>query len=103
MQVESEKQMELADFLGCALQVIGRVAMPPEKIRKVIGNRPKHMNAFNLCNGKNTLVEIAKKARIDQGNLSRTTNRWLEQGIIFSIGEGKESRLLHIYPLPKKD
>ena len=95
--------MELTDILECALQVMGRIAMPPEKIREVIGNRTKHIKAYNLCDGTNTLSDIAKKARIDQGNLSRTTRRWIEHGIVFSIGEGREGRLLHLYPLPKKE
>ncbi len=95
--------MELNDFLDCALQVIARIGLPPEKIREVIGNRAKHIKAYNLCDGKNPLNHIAKKARIDQGNLSRTTRRWIEQGIMFSIGTGREARLLHIYPLPKKE
>ena len=93
--------MELNDFLNCTLQVIARVAMPPDKIREVIGDRAKQLKAYNLCDGTNTLGEIAKKARIDQGNFSRTSTRWIEQGILFSVGQGNDRRLLHLYPLPK--
>ena len=95
--------MELNDLLRCTLQVIARVAMPPEKIREVIGDRKKQLKAYNLCDGNNTLGEIAKKAKVDQGNFSRTASRWIEHGIIFSVSEGSEKRLLHLYPLPKND
>ena len=101
--VELENLVELTDFLDCALQVIGRIAMPPETIREVIGNRAKLVKAYNLCDGRNTLSEIAKRSRVDLGNLSRTTRRWIQHGIVFSVGEGRENRLLHIYPLRGKD
>ena len=95
--------MELTDLLACALQAVGRIAIPPEKIREVIGGRAKQLKAYNLCDGKKSLKEIARKAKIDRGNLSRTTQRWIEHGIVFSLGEGREARLLRIYPLPKPD
>ena len=95
--------MELDDLLRCTLQVIAKVAMPPEKIREVIGDRKKQLKAYNLCDGKNTTIEIAKKARVDQGNFSRTATRWIEHGIVFSVGKGLDKRLLHLYPLPKNN
>jgi hypothetical protein len=95
--------LETNDLLRCALQVVGRIAMPSAKIREVIGNRPKQLRAYNLCNGEHTLTEISRKARINMGNLSRTTRRWVEHGIIFVVGEGAERRPLHIYPLPKRE
>ncbi len=96
--------METNDLLRCAVQVIGRIAVPPEKVRKIIGeSKKKQLKAYNLCDGTRTLVKIAKKAKIDEGNLSRTVNRWLEHGIVFSVAEGSDKRLLHIYPLPKRE
>jgi len=95
--------MDAKDFYDCALQLIGRGTIPPERVREIIGSRKKQIRAFNLCDGKRTLREIATKANIDIGNLSRTTTRWREQGILFEIGEGRDSRLLHIYPLPQTE
>src|ERR1700676_1057327 len=98
-----ERLMELNDLLRCTLQVMARIAMPPEKIREAIGEeKKKQLKAYNLCDGKNTIGEIAKKAKINQGNFSKTGQRWLEQGIVFSVGEGREKRLLHLYPISKK-
>jgi len=91
--------MEPNDLLPCALQLLGRIAIPPEHIRDIIGGKKKQLEAFNLCDGTRTLKEIAKKAGIDQGNFSRTVDRWKAHGIVFSIREGRESRILHVYPL----
>ena len=95
--------MELNDLLACTLQVIAGVAMPPEKIREIIGDGEKQLKAYNLCDGKNTVGEIAKKAKINQGNFSRTASRWIEHGIIFSVTDGTEKHLLHLFPLPKNN
>jgi hypothetical protein len=91
--------MEEADLLRCLVQVIGRATIPPMEVLSVVGKRKKQIKAFNLCDGSRTLRDIARKSQINQGNLSRTTTRWLEQGILFRIGEGKAARFMHIYPV----
>ena len=96
--------MEIKDLLGCALQIIGRIAIPPATVREVIGQaKKKQLKAYNLCDGTRTAREIAKKAKIDEGNFSRTAQRWIERGIVFSLADGAEKRLLHIYPLPEDE
>jgi hypothetical protein len=96
--------MEIADLLNCTLQILGRAVIPPDRVRSIIGkSRKKRIHAFNLCDGTLKVTEIAKKARINQGNLSRSLARWNEHGIVYRIGEGKNSKFLHIYPLAKKD
>lgn len=88
-------------LLRCLLQIIGRNAMPTETVYKILGQGKKQLKAFNLCDGSLTQKEIARKSGVDQGNLSRTVNRWVRNGIAFWIGEGREATLLHIYPLPE--
>jgi hypothetical protein len=90
----------LTDLLSCAIQIMGRLAIPPENVSVVVGNKKKLLAAYNLCDGTLTQKEIAKKIRLDPGNFSRTSNRWVKNGVAFWIGEGNESRLLHLYPLP---
>ncbi len=87
-------------LLQCLVQIIGRNAMPSETVYKILGQGKKQLKAFNLCDGSLTQKEVAKKSGIDQGNLSRTVNRWVQNGIAFWIGEGRNATLLHIYPLP---
>jgi len=94
--------MELNDLLRYAVQVYARNSIPPEKVREIIGDtKKKQLKAYNLCDGTRTLREVAKEARIDEGNFSKTADRWVENGIAFSTTEGGERRLLHLYPLPR--
>jgi len=85
------------------VHVIGRVAVPPEEVRDVIGTGKNRIKAFNLCDGSHTLLEIARTTKINQGNLSRAASEWLANGIVFWLGEGKEARLLHMYPIPETE
>jgi hypothetical protein len=88
-------------LIGCLVQIVGRATIPPEKVRELVGTGKATLNAFNMCNGLLTQKEIAKKLRIDQGQLSRTFDRWVVNGIAFRVGDATEARLLHIYPIPK--
>ena len=89
----------LEQLLEYLIHVIGRAAIPQAEVTKVVGTGPKQVKAFNLCNGKNSQKEIAKKTGLYQSNLSNTFSRWVDAGVAFWIGEGKETRLLHIYPI----
>ncbi len=95
--------MDTNDLLRCAIEVIGRVALPPDRVREIVGDGKKQVNAFNLCDGSRTQKEISKKSGISQGNLSNTLKRWRKHGILFVFGEGKQSIFLHIYPLPPNE
>lgn len=88
------------ELLRCLVHIIGRAYMPIETVYELVGRGDKQIQAFNLCDGSLSQSEVSKKAEIDQGQLSRTFTRWVENGIAFWIGEGKDARLLHIYPLP---
>ncbi len=84
------------------MQILGRMAVPQDKVRETVGTRgKKQIKAFNLFDGTRTMADVAKKAKINQGNLSRTASRWVANGIMFWIGSGRESRLLHIYAIPE--
>ena len=88
-------------LLRCMMQIIGRSAMSPEKVYEIVGDGKKQITAFNLCDGTRNQSEVATKAGIDSGNFSRTFTRWVQNGIAFRIGEGKEARLMHIYSIPR--
>jgi len=96
--------MDERDLLRCLLHVVGRTAIPATEIRAVVSKRSKKgIKAFNLFDGHRTIQEVARRTKINAGNLSRTTSRWVEHGIIFWVGEGKEARLLHVYAIPEKE
>jgi len=87
-------------LLETLIHVIGRVAVPLDRVYDIVGNNAKQIKAFNLCDGTVTQLEIAKKCGIDPGNFNRAVNRWVENGVAFWLGSGKEARLLHIYSIP---
>ena len=88
------------ELLRCLVHIIGRAAMPIETVYNIVGRGAKQIEAFNICDGTQTQSQISKRTGIDQGNLSRTVAKWVENGIAFWVGEGKDARLLHIYPVP---
>jgi hypothetical protein len=91
------------DLLRCLMQIIGRATIPQQEVRAVVGRHKSRVRAFNLLDGTVTLRDVARKTRIDRGNLSRSAANWVENGIAFWIGQGKDARLLHLYPIPEKE
>jgi len=90
----------LEQLMECLIHVVGRATLPEAKLLEIVGTRAKQIRAFNLADGTRSQIEIAKKATVDPGSLSRTATRWVRNGVAFWIGEGKEARLMHIYPVP---
>ena len=39
----------ITDLLRCAVQVVGRLVLPEEKIRAVVGTQKRQVDAYNLC------------------------------------------------------
>jgi hypothetical protein len=98
-----EKAEELINLLRILVHVSGRAAFPEEKLRGIVappGASAKQTAAYNLCDGSRTQAEVARAAKINQGNFSRTMARWVGEGVLFRVGNGREARLLHLYPLP---
>jgi hypothetical protein len=88
------------DLLKALVNVMGRVAIPPDKLRPMIApgaRAQKQEKAYNLCDGTRQQGEIAKKLNLDRGNFSRTVKRWEELGLLFRVGPN--GNLLHLYPL----
>jgi len=94
-------------LLRALLSVTGRQAIPPMHLVKLVNpanaTSGKQVKAYNLCDGTRTQAAIAKSLKLDQGNFSRTVGRWIDAGILFRLGEGREAKLLHLYPLEKKE
>lgn len=92
-------------LLKALLHVSARAAFPPDRLRRIVlskGAGEKQVRAFNLCDGSRTQGEIAKALKINSGNFSRTAARWLDEGIVVRLGDGRDATLLHVYPLPGK-
>jgi DNA-binding MarR family transcriptional regulator len=93
------QNLRLEWLLECLIHVIGRIGLKNEDVLEIVGKNHKQMNAYNLCDGSLTISEIAKMTKLDKGNLSRTIDRWVKNGIMFRFKEGKEVRLLHVFPI----
>lgn len=76
-----------------------RQAFSVEALDEIVGSGEKQRRAFNMCDGTKTQSEIVKATKIDPGNFSKTLARWIEAGIVLRLAEGRESKLLHVYPL----
>ncbi len=97
-----EDDEEIKGLLKVLIGVTARVAFPEEKLRQIVApmsSSGKYVEAYNLCDGTRSQAEIAREAGIDKGNLSKAVNRWLVQGVVFSVGSSSEPRLIHVYPL----
>ena len=89
------------------ISLLGRLAFPEEKLKELLkknSKRPEQMiKAYNLCDGKHTTAQIAKRLTGMTGrSVNIATERWEELGIIINLGErgkGKEVIPLHLYKL----
>lgn len=89
-------------LLRAVLSVTARQTFPPDKLAEIVlpsGSAQKQLAAFNLCDGTRSQADIAKTLKLDQGNFSRTVARWVDAGVVFRVGEGREAKLLHVYRL----
>ena len=95
---------DLEELVRILIQVNGRLAFPEETLRAVIGDSQPLLDAYNLCDGTRTQSDVAKESKVDQGNFSRVSKRWIEEGILFKVGTERDMKLLHLYVVssPKK-
>lgn len=96
--------METQDvLLRAILATVARQTFPPARIVEIMGPNAgeKQRRAFNLCDGSRSQADIAKELGLDQGNFSKSLARWIDEGIVIRVGEKRESRPLHVYPLPE--
>jgi DNA-binding MarR family transcriptional regulator len=92
-------------LLRAILRVTARGAIPPKTLAEIVvpsGSSEKQWKAYNLCDGSKTQGEIAKSLKLDSGNFSRTLSRWIDEGVVVRLGDGRDAKLLHVYPLTKE-
>jgi hypothetical protein len=88
---------DLEELVRILIQVNGRLAFSEEALRSAIGDSQSLVDAYNLCDGTRSQAEVVKESKVDQGNFSRVSKRWVEDGILFRIGTGREMKPLHLY------
>ena len=95
--------LELSDtLLKAILATVGRKTFSESELREIVmprGTGASQLAAYNMCDGSRTQSEIGKAQELDPGSFSRTVARWTEAGVVFRIPEGRDVKLLHVYPL----
>lgn len=88
-------------YLRAILATVARQTFPHQRIVEIMGPNAgeKQYRAFNMCDGSRTQSDVAKELSLDQGNFSRTIGRWIDEGIVIRVGDGREARPIHVYPL----
>lgn len=94
--------MEIQEtYLRAILATVARQTFSPGRILEIINAGEKQQRAFNLCDGSRSQAEIVKELGLDSSNFSKTIGRWIDEGIVIRVGENREARPLHVYPLPE--
>jgi len=91
---------EQQSILLMTMQLIARQTFDKDDLFNIVAvgsNWEKQVSAYNLCNGINSQSDIAKLAGLDTGNFSRSLSRWIEEGIVFKMGE----KPTHIFVITK--
>lgn len=93
-------------LLRAILSMTARQALPPAELAQIVAPKgaagEAQLSAYNMCDGTRGQGEIAKALNLDAGNFSRTVARWVEAGIVLRLGEGRDAKLLNLYPLTKE-
>lgn len=90
-------------YLRAILATVARQTFPPATLYDLItkgGGGQKQLRAYNLCDGTRSQSEVAKELGLDAGNFSRSLTRWVDAGIVVRVGEGRDVKPVHVYPLP---
>lgn len=91
-------------YLRAILATVARQTYPPDTLARLVSPvrkaGDKQLAAYNLCDGTRSQTDIAKELKLDSGAFSRTVSRWIELGIVVRVGQNRDLRLVHLYPLP---
>lgn len=80
---------EIKSQFDIIITLLARQILNPDVIKETISKGRKSpekiISAFNSCDGKTNLSDIAKKYKIDSGNFSRDVEAWEKNGFMFKI------------------
>ena len=89
-------------LLRAILATVARQTFSPEDIEALVApqtNSKKWLKVYNACDGTLTQSEIAKKLKVDNSDVSKKIKKWIGDGIIIRLADGKSDRPVHVYPL----
>jgi len=84
------------------ISLLGRIAFKNDELKELAtkgSKKPKEiLAAYNLCNGKTTITDIAKKATVAIPSLSVAIDKWEELGIIYKkVSDGNQVLPLKLF------
>ncbi|RVA58366.1 MarR family transcriptional regulator [Mesorhizobium sp. M7A.F.Ca.US.001.01.1.1] len=91
-------------YLKAMMSLVARQTFSPERLAELVTPvaNTKTYEAFNLCDGSRTQNEIATLLKTDQGQLSRSIKRWVDEGVMIKVTEDGKDRPVHVYPVPDR-
>lgn len=91
----AEALSKIVERFDIIISLFARQVLDPEKVKERItkGARDKArtVKCFNLCDGKTSITDIAKAAKMDQGGVSRQVDSWEKDGFVFKIEDGQKT------------
>jgi len=92
------------------ISLLGRMIFPEEKLIEIIqknSKKPKEiLKAYNLCDGKLSQSEIAKRSGVAGTSLGQAILKWKKNGIILvedSQKKGEEIKPMRLYEVSGED
>ena len=71
------------------ISLLGRIAFPKDSLKSSVQKGSKKpaqiVKAYNLCDGRTSITDIAKAAKLAQASLSAAVDKWESQGIVLKI------------------
>jgi len=92
--MEPEKQNEII------ISLLARLTFGESKIKNIVSSNKRQgsswVKAYNACDGKKGVGEIAKVAGVSQPTATVTLKSWEEEGIVYNVGSETKPRYKRI-------
>ncbi|TPI13773.1 MarR family transcriptional regulator [Mesorhizobium sp. B4-1-3] len=91
-------------YLRAMMSLVARQTFSPERLSEIVSPmaNANTYETFNLCDGTRTQNEIANLLKMDRGNLSRSVNKWIDEGVMIKVTDDGKDRPVHVYPIPDR-
>ncbi len=87
------------------ISLLGRMAFGEDKLRKMIlkgSKKQSILKAYNLCDGRRKIKEIAKVVGITSAGVGAAVTKWEKMGIILKYEDGRDVIPMKLYTVSEK-
>jgi len=89
------------------ISLLGRLVFPEEKLIEMITKRKRnpeaYIKAYSLCDGKNSVTDIANKIGLTQPTLTPILQEWENLGLIYETDSFRGKNYAAIYKISLKN